>query len=200
MKTFRSIFVATLAVGAIISLPAHAQSTACNVQVSCQLPVSQNLAVDSDFEIGCPAWVFGIGSKREYPGPCGSTYCPDHDALMTTGGTSTATYFQQDINLAPSGCRLNPYRLTFLIHVRSSSPSTWDKVTVEVLNPSTGALLQTLAVYDSRTQYTWEPQQLDLSSASSTWPQWVRLRFRGTFANSSSPAQFRFDQVKFWGI
>ena len=201
MKTIQGSFVVALALCALTSLPASAQSAACSPQISCQLTVAQNLAVDSGFELGCPAWYFASGSRRENPGPCSSGttgYCPGADALMTVLSTSTATYFQQDINLAPTGCRLDPYYVSFLIHVSSTSSSTWDKVFVEVVNPYTNTVLQTLGSYDSRTLYSWEYQQLPMSPASN-WPQWVRLRFRATFANGST-TKFRFDQVKFWGI
>jgi hypothetical protein len=200
MKAIQSLFVAV--VGLCVGMPALAQSTTCTPQVNCTLTVAQNLAVDSGFEVGCPAWKFdGTGSTREAAGPCSTTYCPKADALMKASSTSTATYFQQDINLAPTGCRLTPFRLTFYIHVRSTSASTWDQATVEVLDPATGTLLQTVAVYNAFTQRNWEYQELPLSSSStSVWPQWVRLRIRGTFATSSSPAQFRFDDIRFMGI
>ncbi len=200
MKTVQGLLVAGLALCALTSLPASAQGTACSPQISCQLTVGQNLAVDSGFEFGCPAWYFAPGSRRENPGPCSSGtngYCPNADALMTLS-SATATYFQQDINLAPTGCRLDPYRVSFLIHVSGTSPSTWDKVFIEVVNPYTNTVLQTLGVYDSRTLYDWTYQQLPVSPTSN-WPQWVRLRFRATFATGSA-MKFRFDEVKFWGI
>jgi len=199
MKT--RLIAVVMGMGLAVSLPALAQSTTCSPQISCTLTVAQNLAVDSGFELGCPAWQFAPGSSREYPGPCSlnGTYCPKTDALMRASGTSTGTYFQQDINMAPTGCRLNPYRVSFYIHVRSTSPSTWDQATVEVLNPSTGAVLQTVGVYNTFTPYDWAYQVVSLSSTAA-WPQWVRLRIRATFATPSSPAQFRFDDVRFWGI
>jgi hypothetical protein len=81
------------------------------------------------------------------------------------------------------------------------TPSSTFTATVEVLDPVTGALLQTVAVYNAFTQRNWEYQDLPLNSSStSVWPQWVRLRIRGTFATSSSPAQFRFDDIRFMGI
>jgi len=79
--------------------------------------------------------------------------------------------------------------------VKTSGSSAFDQFTVRLINPTTGAVLQTLTTQTALVTSNWALYSFSLSQPLSYWPNTVRLSWEGTVMDAGT--RFQFDNVQF---
>jgi hypothetical protein len=162
---------------------------------------SFNEIADSSFEsTTCINWVFSTGASREAKTSfCGNSH---RNGLLQENGVNGSQGIYQDVVLPATlvhGAGVSSGELDFTLDIQTAETAgayTKDNLTVEIRNPSTNAVLQTLTSIDSTSSASYQCGYIHLTLNGSYSPsQTIRVYFRGTFNNNGAATSFRIDNV-----
>ncbi len=162
---------------------------------------SFNKIADSSFEsTTCINWVFSTGASREAKTSfCGNSH---RNGLLQENGVNGSQWIYQDVVLPATlihGAGVSSGELDFTLDIQTVETAgayTKDNLTVEIRNPSTNAVLQTLTSVDSTSSASYQCGYLHLTLNGSYSPsQTIRVYFRGSFNNNGAATSFRIDNV-----
>mgnify|MGYP002382153217 CR=1 FL=1 len=170
-----------------------AQEARGATQVMSELAAGTTLS-NGNFESGTSGWSQSstggyklISNFSQYAAYSGSQYA-------WLGGYNSGTdVLYQDVTVPASGTGA---KLQFWYHITTNETavySEWDKLSIELVSPSSGAKLATLASFSnlSKTSGWTQSPQYDLTAYRG---QTVRLRFTAT-VDATDSSSFRFDDI-----
>ncbi len=161
---------------------------------------SNNEIADNSFDnLTCINWVFLTGATREtVTRVCGGHY----NGLLHENGVNGSQGIYQDVVLPATvfhGAGVSSGTLGFTLDIQTVETAgayTKDNLTVEIRNPSTNAVLQTLTSIDSTSSASYQCGFVSLPLNGSYSPnQTIRVYFRGSFNNNGAATSFRIDNV-----
>jgi hypothetical protein len=156
-----------------------------------------NKIADNTFEsTTCINWVFSAGSTREPK----SGFCHNgHDGLLEEDGVHGSQAIYQDVVLPATlihGAGVSSGELDFSLDIQTLETVSYDSLTVEIRNPATNAVLQTLTTIPSTYSASYQCGYVSLTLSGNYSPnQTIRVYFRGSFNNNGAVTSFRIDNV-----
>jgi hypothetical protein len=160
---------------------------------------TMNYIADSPFEDTPSCWTFSAGAIHEARTHlCGNTR---HNGLLQENGVNGTQSIYQDVVLPATlvhGAGVSSGELIFTLDVQTvEAPGTFnDNLAVEIRNPATNAVLQTLTTISSLSYGSYQCASVHLNLNGSYSPnQTIRVYFLGSFNNNGAVTSFRIDNV-----
>jgi hypothetical protein len=157
-----------------------------------------NKIADNSFEsTTCINWVFSTGASREAK----TAFCHSghHNGLLEEDGVHGSQAIYQDVVLPATlvhGAGVSSGELDFTLDIQTLETVSYDSLTVEIRNPVTNAVLQTLTTIPSTYSASYQCGYVSLTLSGSYSPnQTIRVYFLGSFNNNGAVTSFRIDNV-----